>query len=126
MTRHCTELGAPSPEHKGQGTGRREEVKGESSAKWGAEEPCPYFSVTGQLHPALEENSKGQLLVASAAFSRGSSPPHTPAMRALALYSPLALPSSPLVLLVQHQFTAAKAQPHARAGEAVMSVPGLF
>lgn len=34
--------------------------------------------------------------------------------------------SSPLVLLVWHQVTAAEAQPHARAGEAVRSVPGLF
>lgn len=41
-------------------------------------------------------------------------------MRALALYSHLALPSSLLVLLAQNQFTAAKApmqKPHARLVE---------
>lgn len=74
----------------------------------GAEEPCPYFSVTGQLHPALEENSKGQLLVATAL-----GPPNPPG-----LCFPLALPSSLPVPLVWHQLPA-------RAG-AEMSVPGLF
>jgi len=70
-------LGPPHPAvHR---TRDGEEVRGGTRAKWGAEEPCPYFSVTGQLHPALEENSKGQLLVAPAVASHRSGPPTSPA-----------------------------------------------
>lgn len=57
---------------------------------------------------------------------RVRAPPHPPAVWALALYSPLAAPSSPLVPPVRHQFAPTKAQRRALAGEPVMSVPGLF